>query len=440
MHKLVYFKKAIKANCFNFKNWMLSAFSITHEDKDAWKKDSYAYRIVQTPTGAFFVDPENISSGEPFGLTSIEGYALGSPIFSAKDRIILVPGDIENLDKEIETTIGNVLFNQMCLVNAFGSKIPFLNERVNIGKIEDYIAVRLTDTPDSKEQREDGKLYVDEYLKFVDSVFYLTNFTQLFVWGATEKVLLSPPGIQEFKEQLVEKYKDTLHQPATLAMIDDELIKFDSEYLKGDPGENFLLSAKSRRIVRKRKFLMYGGEAGLAETTDIDPIVNSLEQGWNIEKFPSMNNALRAGSFNRGAQTELGGESVKWLLRASSNIVVTVDDCGTKMGKPFTVTAANSKKLVDFTVLINDGVESITTQEQADKYIGQSLMIRSPMYCKLDKTDYCKLCVGRKLADNPTGLSMTISEYGSAFLNLFMKMMHGKSLDTVRLDVKSSIN
>lgn len=438
MHKLEYFKLAIKANCYSLKNWMLSAFSITHEDKDAWLKDPYVYRIVQTPSGAFFVDPDK-TGPDPINLTPIEGYSTGSPIFTAKDRIELLAGEIENLSTDITSTIGNVLFNKICLTSSFGDKIPYINERVSVGKIEDFIAARLTDTPDKGAERDPKRIYVDEYLKFVDAMFYLTNFTQLFVWGATEKVLTAPPGIQEFKAKLLEKYKDKLHDPATLALIDSELVKFDSEYLKGDPGENFLLSSKSRKIVRKRKFLMYGGETGLDEASAIDPITNSLEQGWDINKFPSMNNALRAGSFNRGAQTALGGESVKWLLRASSNIVVTIDDCGTKIGKPFTVTPHNSKKLVDFTVLLGDQTKLITSLEEANTYLGKTLMVRSPMYCKLDKTDYCKACVGRKLADNPTGLSMTISEYGSAFLTLFMQMMHGKSLDTVRLDVKASI-
>ena len=440
MHKLEFFSKAVKSNAFKNKGWMISAFSITNENKDEWLKNPYVYRIVQTPAGAFFVDPDNTAGPNPINLTPIEGFATGSPIFTAKDRIVLKAGDFVNLTEDIESTVGNVLFNCICLIQAFGNKIPFINKSVNLGEIEDYVASNLNDTPAAGAIREDKKLYVDEYIKFVDALFWMTNFTQLFVWGATEKVLTPPPGIVEFKNQLLEKYKGRLSDPTVLAEIDDQLIKFDSEYLKGDPGENFLLSAKSRKIVRKRKFLMYGGEAGLDDTTSIDPITTSLYEGWDLNKFPTMNNALRAGTYNRGAQTELGGESVKWLMRASSNIVVTTDDCGSLIGKPMDVTKDNSKKLIDFTVLIDGEKHFVENQEQAEKYIGQSLMVRSPMYCKLDKTDYCKVCVGRKLGENPTGLSMTISEYGSAFLNLFMKAMHGKSLDTVKLNVKASIN
>lgn len=438
MHKLDYFLKAIKAKCYENKAWVISCFAIIHEDIKAWQKDPYPYRVVQTPTGAFFVDPE-VTQPEPINLSPIEGYTHGSPIFGFKDRISLKAGDVSNLETDIETTLGNLLFNVICLVNSFDKKIPYINRNVSVGEIEDLIAKNLFDTPPKDSERDISKIYVDEYLKFVNAVFYLTNFSQLCVWGATEKVLTPPPGIVEFKNKLLKQYEGQLHDSSVLAKIDDELIKFDAEYLKGDPGENFLISAKSRKIVRKRKYLMYGGEAGLDESSRIDPVTNSLDQGWDLEKFPTMNNALRAGTFNRGAQTELGGESVKWLLRASSNIVVASDDCGTKLGRPFTVSKQNHKKLIDFTALINNESIFVKDEEQAASYIGTTLMVRSPMYCKMDKTDFCKLCVGRKLSENPTGLSLTISEYGSAFLTLFMKAMHGKSLDTVKLNVKASI-
>lgn len=439
MNKNEFFLKAIKANAFLIKSWIISCFSIIHEDVDKWKEDPYAYRVIQTPAGAFFIDPESKVNETGFSLTPIEGYSKGSPIFSFKDRITLKAGDVVNLKEDIETTTGNLLFNLICVINAFDNKLPYINKKISLSDIENQIANLLNDTPDKGEERSKDKLYVDEYIKFVDAVFYLTNFSQLCVWGATEKVLTAPPGIKEFKKQLLEKYKDSLTDDTTLAKIDAELVAFDAAYLKGDPGENFLLSNKSRAIVRKRKFLNFGAERGIDEKTGLVPIFSSLEDGWEVDKFPIMMDNLRSGVFKRGAETELGGESVKWLLRASSNIVVTVEDCGTKLGELMNVTQANHKKLIDFSVLINNETKTISNEEESSRYIGETLMIRTPMYCKLDKTDYCKICVGRKLSENPTGLSMTISEYGSEFLTLFMKAMHGKQLEIVKIDTIGSI-
>lgn len=435
MHKNDYFIQALKSGTYKYNHWIFTCFSITFENENAWKENPYPFRIVKDVLGYSYVNPEN-----PEELIKLTGYVQGSPLFGFQDRIELKAGDVENLDTDIVSTTGNILFNKMCLVNAFGKKIKFMNKRVSISEIEMMISSIMEDTPKKDEPRLDKFIYVDEYLIFVDSVFYLTNFNQLCVWGATEKVITPPPGIKEFKAQLVEKYKDSLNSSTTIARMDKELVEFDAEYLKGDPGLNFLLSNKSRAIVRKKKYLAYGAEPGLDDSVNLTPIINSLDEGWDISRFPEMNNALRAGSFNRGAQTELGGESVKWLLRASSNIVITEDDCGSTIGKPVFVTSDNHKKLIDFTILINGEKKLIEPDTDTEQYIGKNLMVRSPMYCKLDYTDYCSTCVGKKLGKNPTGLSMTISEYGSSFLGIFMSAAHAKQISLQKADLSKIIS
>jgi hypothetical protein len=436
VHKLEYFIKAIKAKAFIKNHWVFTCFSITHENADDYKKDPYPYRLIQTPTGFLFIDPENNND-----LTPIEGIVKGSPAFTFQDRIELKAKDIDNLDTDIVSTTGNVLFNVICLVNAFGDKVKYINKRItSIRSIEDMIASRIEDTPEEGAVRDPKYIYVDEYIKFVDSVFHLTNFSQLCVWGATEKVITPPPGIAEFKAKVIEKYKDSLTDSTTLARIDKELIEFDAKYLEGDPGLNFLLSSKSRNIVRKKKYLFYGAEPGLTDSVKLQPVLNSLDEGWDLKAFPQLNDALRAGSFNRGAQTELGGVSVKWLLRASSNIVVASKDCGTTMGEDILITPENHKTLIDFSIVTKDGPKLIESEEESGTYIGKVVRMRTPMYCNMELTDYCEVCVGKKLGRNPTGLSLTISEYGSAFLGIFMSAAHAKQLQLQKADLKKIIS
>ncbi len=171
----------------------------------------------------------------------------------------------------------------------------------------------------------------------------------------------------------------------------------------------------------------------------MDLIDNSLSEGWNVEKFPSMMDSLRAGSYNRGAETMLGGEAVKWLLRASSNMVITKADCGTKLGLGMVVDKKNIYKLPGFSVVTEQGHQKITSAEDAQQYLGKHIMLRSPMFCSLDKTDYCATCVGDRLSVNPTALSSAISEYGSTFMLISMKAMHGKSLETQRMNYQTAL-
>lgn len=439
MKKLDFFIKAMQNGEYRRRAWVISAFSLIKEAPDAWKKDPYPYRIVQTPGGHLFVDPE---SGNQ--LSSIDGTTGDQAPFQIKDAIALEANSLPNLTEAIETTYGNLLFNYTAVIYPFGNKIPYVQGRVSPNQMEEMILPRLADDPeegDSAVKATGGgsSIYVSEYLKFADAMFYLAGFTQLCVPAATRKTMTAAPGIQELKAKLLEENKDRLHDAAVIAKIQRELIAYDRNYLKGDPGENFLIGKKSFEIVRSKLFGMHGAETGLDEGVDVALIKNSLSQGWDVEKFPEMNNSLRAGSFNRGAQTQMGGEAVKWLLRASSNIAVKQDDCGTRIGKVVDVDGGNYKRLEGFYVLQAKG-DLLIDKENSSSLVGKQVQVRSPMYCKLDATDYCKHCVGDQLGNNPTGLSIAVSEYGSAFLDIFLKAAHGKQLILAKMDYKSAIS
>jgi hypothetical protein len=442
--KLEFFLGAASKNEYRRKAWVISAFSLINEGSDDWKKDPYPYRIVQTPSGHFYVDPDNIEH-----LLPIEDAVAGQPIFTVNEKVKIgvrhkIPNfftHIKSTDPrfDVETTYGRLLFNYIVLVYPFGNKIPYINKQVNPSMLEELIIGRLKDDPEHGAHKNETDIYVSEYLVFCDAMFFLAGFTQICVPAATPKVLVAAPGINELKQKLIEENKGRLHDPAVIAKIDAELVKYDKEWMKGDPGEGFLLEGKSYNVVRKKLFGMHGAEAGLEEGIDVDLIQNSLAQGWDIAKFPAMNNSLRAGSFNRSTQTQLGGESVKWLLRASSNITVTKKDCGSRVGITTHVDNNNYHSLVGFHVIESRGTNHVTTEEAAKAYIGKEIMVRSPMFCQLDKTDYCETCVGSRLAASPTGLSSAITDYGSKFLLIFMKAMHGKQLVLAKMDYKTEI-
>lgn len=458
MKKHDYFIAAMNAGLFRRRAWVISAFSIINEAPEDWKKHPYPYRIVQTRTGYFFVDPENTNE-----LIQLEDCDPTIAPFNRKDQFQLVAGDIPNyttMGEERLTSYGQFFFNWVMVAYPFGRKIPYLTGRISPGMLEKMVLPRLQDDPTPNAQMvltanaavadQTGEpvlnlgdprkqpIYVKEYLVMADSAFYLAGFTQLWVPAATRKAMTAPPGLAELKAQLLEQYKDKLHDPAVIAKIDAELIKFDSEYLKGDDAEGFLIENKSRKVVRRKLFLMTGAEAGLDDGIDVDLIQNSLSEGWDINKFPIMNDSLRAGSYNRGAETMLGGEAVKWLLRASSNMMVTQADCHSTLGNPVALSDENKKKYMGFSVVTDGGSEQLT-DESIGNYLGKKVMIRSPMFCRLEKTDYCAVCVGPRLSMNPTALSSAVSEYGSKFMLLFMKKMHGTQLALAHMDYRSAI-
>lgn len=133
-----------------------------------------------------------------------------------------------------------------------------------------------------------------------------------------------------------------------------------------------------------------------------------------------------------------GGEAVKWLQRASSNINILPKDCDTKRGKRIVLAPELKKKYLNFSAIV-DNVTVRLTPEVIDQYIGKPMMIRSPMYCTLPHTDYCAVCVGPRLEENPTGSSSAISDFGSTIMLMFMKANHGKALLLKKYDYKLRI-
>lgn len=436
MNRSEFFVKAIKAGRHKERAWVISVFSITRQSPDA-HKSAQPFDLIQTPTGCFVVLGSNEDGGviqEP-----LEGCKPGRPPLSSRTPINVKAGDFKNIDKDMVTAAGNLFFNACAIEPIFGNRVPYMAGKINIGKFESQMIANFEVSPPEGTPREAGKFYVDERIKFCDAFSYLTEFNLLFTSALTRKAILPPPGIAQKKEELFAKYKDTLSDLTTQARIAKELRDYDNEYIKDDKSaETFLLSAKSRGVVRAKLFLMYGTEGGLAGKPTL--IKNSLTEGWEIDKFPSMMNAARAGSFDRGAETMLGGESVKWLLRASSNIRVIVDkDCGSRIGIGLSVDKENFKTLVGLNIITTNSHKLIENEEEAGRYVGYKLMVRSPLYCSLGQTDYCGVCMGERLRKNPDGVSMGITSIGSVFMALFMQSMHGKQLSLAKMDIKKAI-
>jgi hypothetical protein len=412
---------------------VVTAFAVTKPDEN-WKNNPVLYQHYQNGSGHYYVNTEQ-------QLELIEDGVPNEPLFKFADHLTIGPDDIPNVTEEMETSYGNLLFNWTVMVYAFGPKLPYQKGKVSPSKIEALILRNFEDDPKDPRDAKGDTIYVSEYLRYADSMFYLTGMTQLCVWAATKKTLLPPPGITEYRNKLLKENEGHLTELATIAKINAALVAYDAEWLKGDPGgDNFVTPGKARDVVRQKKFLMHGAEVGLSESTVHGVLItNSLHDGWDITKFADMNNSLRSGSFNRGAQTMLGGVSVKWLLRASSNCNVTVDDCGTMLGSPVLINLENQKKYLGFNLIDQGKQEMVKDEEAMGKYLGKFVMVRNPMYCKLDFTDYCKACVGARLSINPTGLSVAVSDAGSTFLSIFMKAMHGKQLKTAKMDLATAI-
>lgn len=359
-------------------------------------------------------------------------------LFLYKDKIELKKGDIANLDMDIETTVGRVLQNLIMLVYPFGDKISYINQRFMPRDIEGIIKDKLVDTPLSSTERSKGFIYVDEYIRYSDACLFLSQLCQICVPGVTEKAITAPPGGREYLAELMDRaVRDgkSLHDPATIADIGQEMEKYDSQYLQGDRSLGFLINKKKDLgIVRKKMFLLYGFDKGFDETSDVDFIDRPLSEGIDYSRIDSYINGSRSGSFSRGAETQLAGVSVKEMLRASSNENIAIEDCHTDLGMRITLTEDNISTYRGFYCFYN-GKEIKLDDNNRDMYLGKTVDMRSPAYCRCEGTSRCARCCGPHLSLHQTGISSAVADMGSVFLNTLMKAMHGKQLATKELDM-----
>lgn len=436
MQKLNYLKLAIAANAYRDRSWIFSLVSQVQEGPEDYLKKPFHYRLIQTLSGFYFVDPQHNNQ-----LTLIEDVKAGEPLFTFTDSINIDASWCVNLKENITSTLGRLLVNMLVLVDVFHDKIPYINGPISVADIESIIAKKLKDTPSVDAPRDNNSIYVDEYTKFIDRLQFLAILAPLCVWSATKTNVVAPVGITAYREQLANEYGDKLKDPAYLAEFEDKLRKYDSDYLADDPSNGKFLSGDMKNIRRKKLFLTSGAEMGFKITSKVKPVVPSLSDGWgyNQEEFVSSMNGLRAGSYARGTETIKGGVTAKALLRSLGSFKIVDKDCGSTTGLKRTFTKETISKTVGRYVL--KGNESIViTDDTANSYIDKEISLRSPLYCRSEGETFCRCCVGDKIALNPEGLSLAVTDVSNVILYSFMKLMHGKRLSTAHYDFNVALS
>lgn len=178
---------------------------------------------------------------------------------------------------------------------------------------------------------------------------------------------------------------------------------------------------------------------GLGDMSDAKLNKNSLDEGWDIRELPQMADTARSGSYARGKETALGGESVKTFYRIFQNISISDDDCKTKLGFEYLITEKDAKRYIGLNAIKPDGSTYMITAENVSPLINTKVKIRTPMLCKIKAPNFCKVCAGASLSEKPDAVHIVTSDVGSAFLNSRMSAMHGRALRTVKYDYKRLI-
>lgn len=445
MTPTAYLLFSIQHKCYRRLAWIISAFSVTQET-EAQKADLYPGKLIREPFGLFVVLNEN---GDREKIEPVEN--LTQPLFTKNQAIEITPAWLGSVtEPAVNTTIGRLLINLVCLWEAFGKKFPYQNAPMTPGKLEAMIAPKLMSNPPEIVEHgrpepyapiDDGNFYVFELEKFAEGVGMLEITSQLFAYSVTQVGLLPPPGRKAFREQLLKKYEGKLTDPVEMAKFEAELDDFDKAYLKNDPSYGKFMSGKPKRA-RMKSYLTQGGESNsFTGDVKLTPIPHALEDGIPLdpEGFTAISNTIRYGSYSRGAETVNGGVVAKGLMRAADNWRITPGDCGTSLGIHRLYRGGDVKDLVGRYLVIAKKPVLIESDEQARLYAGREVIVRSPQYCSRPGTQTCEVCAGLALAKYPTGLPIPLMEVSGGILTDSLKLMHNTALVTERVDLPSVI-
>lgn len=442
-----YFMLGLNNGLHMKRQWMNILFSIVYNINEY--EHHYNYRPYKDDQGLFYFVPGTNNQKE-----YIDGYVEGVAPLHFRDAITIAPGDIANYKgpKPAVTTYGNVFVNHLCSVIPFGDIFDFQFGLFDLKKLESGILKRMVDDPpdnnDPDIRAPDGKIYVSQYVKFAEHVLTLPAYSDGVVTATTAKSLTASPERNRVRDKWIADNPDRLTDPAAIAELSALLKEVDDAYLKGDDSEEFYKSKKKLEGARKKVHYMFGAESAFSDGTKVELIAKSLEEGIDMDKLPVMFNSLRAGSYNRGKQTALGGESTKTIYRMVGTARIVEQDCNTHMGVPVFLMPFIAKELIGYG-MVENGKTTLLTSDILQARMGTLIDVRGPMTCKsgrdIDKgilgkgKNICAVCAGEALAENPNGIPAAAAGVGGRFLSLFLAKMHATVLRTVEWDMRTRI-
>ena len=170
MTKSEYLKLCIQNRCYTELSWLVGILGIISDTNPSKYLDT-----TYTASGYSYLDSSN-------QLVRISD-ALTQPLFTPTEKIIIDSTWTKLVSEPTETTVGRLLANMICLYEAFGTKLPYINKKFTVSTIESIVAPKLNSNP-TGDNYDPNLIYVRDYIKFVDNIQYLSNLSSIIVISA----------------------------------------------------------------------------------------------------------------------------------------------------------------------------------------------------------------------------------------------------------------
>lgn len=290
-----------------------------------------------------------------------------------------------------KTTLGRLLYNKIVI------------EQSGLGDIVGYVNTPITDSFNKKlEQKisdaiKDDKIPISILYDYIDNRDWLgLQLHAVITTSFTMNVLKRPKEVTKLKDELIKNNKKELENGnATISsMIEKELISKTEEILKDDIGMDLYKSgARGSMDNNFKNMYLFRGAVKNRATGKYEIIENSLVDGLDKNNMSVHSNTILEGAYPKAVGTAESGYLAKELCAGLQTEVLgdPGSDCGTKKMLDVII----SKKTDDYLYrYIYENNEYIClTPDIIGQYIGQSVKMRSPMYC-IANNCICNKCAG----------------------------------------------
>lgn len=429
MDKLSYLKACFQAlSPMEKKTWYVNVFAIpiAHEVTDFSTYDHLD--LVMLPTGMVTV----VNTTEGKTTEPIVDHKKNTPLFTMEDMISVDSTWIPTIKSPSEKRLGGLIINRVVVYPVVQEKLSYVDTPITEGKLENLFASRMVERGESKDPEKD--ILISDYVDCMDRLWFFTGIANLITMASSYKTISAPPGARELADKLIEENKDNLNDPVVIANIMNQLTDLHNKELEGDPVAKRMFDKKAI-TARKKLYLMYGETNDFVASLQSKPVLSTMSQGIDTseEVFPKYMNDLRYASYSRGHSTQLSGYGYKILQRSLAGLEVTDTPCNTKKGLFRFITKPD--KIVGRYVFKENKWELIENPEQAGKYLGKIVSVRSPSYCATtNDNEICYMCLGEMYKGQKNAMNNLAAEFSGELMNLFLKRMHTSGFGLTKID------
>ena len=375
-----------------------------------------------------------ITRGEDgFSIKSIE-----RPLYYTTDEFILKKGTLPNVKEDTQTNIGFYIFNLYVIASVFGDLIPYYcPKEALISDNVDGLQQKIIDL--LLAHKATGEQFSEFQTRFSKIGFKGTLWTP----GQSYNFIKVNPEVAKAKPVLLKKWREAVaagEDPVStyVTMVEKPLLNIAKENLKNDP--SWPLYARGG----KPKFGNMYKNCTVSMGPVYDPVngtykiaENSYMEGVDNNMVSTFANIQVDAAYNRAVGTQIGGADTKLVFAAMQTVKLNPkkgSDCGSTKYREFILTKKNLKNvLLRYIVDDSTGKLVMLTNENASKYVGKKIKMRSAIFCKDEA--FCNICAGDYFYElGVENIGNTIVRMTSKILNLYLKSMHDISVDATEIE------